>query len=335
MGSTSICCFSHATRPHCFLTGGYRTPRRFLWVLGSLMFFLVLMEAEFGYALRDDFSSQWRVLQGADFYNGSGLGIFINTLNYTQIYGIHIIIVPFVILGLLFLHYGLVKLRGIATPYKKDYQYKIVKAKHTVLFLRGFVLFCVLILLSIIFPSPIIAPITIQQIASQDPSLMAKTLISEIDHSSDTATYSDNINPYQFDTKKIYVEIPYTQYEATQQYSLNMLDYFNAEDSQSQNNNLKAAKDYFDNKGQHYLFQSNKPCYPLRVSSATGQGGTYEAILRGEANTGYNPTYVLRFLSDTGALDDKADKLGITTSQYGMYGKEMLFSLLVLGGLPP
>lgn len=51
-----------------FLTGGYRSPRRFLWVLGALMFFLVLAEAEFGYVLRGDFSPQWRSLQGADLY---------------------------------------------------------------------------------------------------------------------------------------------------------------------------------------------------------------------------------------------------------------------------
>ncbi|MFI5205804.1 MAG: cytochrome b N-terminal domain-containing protein, partial [Candidatus Paceibacterales bacterium] len=35
-----------------FVTGAYRPPRRFLWVLGALMLFLALMEAEFGYVLR-------------------------------------------------------------------------------------------------------------------------------------------------------------------------------------------------------------------------------------------------------------------------------------------
>ena len=61
-----------------FLTSGYRSPRRLTWVIGALMGFAGLIEAEFGYGLRGDFSSQWRVLQASDLYNGSGLGKFVN-----------------------------------------------------------------------------------------------------------------------------------------------------------------------------------------------------------------------------------------------------------------
>lgn len=313
-----------------FFTGGYRPPRRFLWVLGSLMFFLALAEAEFGYVLRNDFSSQWRSLQGADLYNGSGLGVFVNNLNYAQVYGIHIIIIPIIILGLLFLHYGLVRLRGIATPYRKDVRYHIVQANHVALFLRGFLLVVVIVLLSLIFPSPLLAPVTIQQVAKQDPGLMAKTLISEIDHSSDTATYSDNIDPYQFDTKQIYVEIPYSQYIQSQQTAMNMLDYFNAENKQTQDANLKFAKDYFDKNGEITTIPSMvNPVIPL-ISSLVlmGQSGLYESSIQAEIDTGNNPTYKLRFLSDTGVLEDRANKLGITTRQYGMLREEK-------GMLPP
>ncbi len=307
-----------------FLTGGYRFPRRFVWVLGSFMFFLVLMEAEFGYVLRGDFSSQWRSLQGADLYNGSGLGRLINNLNYTQIYGIHIIIIPLIILGLLFFHYGLVRLRGIARPYKKDYKFKVVKADHTVLFLRGFILFLVIILLAVVFPSPLIEPVTIRQIADDDPLLMAKTLISEIDHSSDTAAYSDNIDPYTFDTKQIYAEIPYKQYIEVARNKTNMLSLFNSEDQKTQINNLKTARDYFNKDGQlSNLPNTKNPVIPL-VSSLVvmGQSGLYEEALGSEADTGYNPTYELRFLSDTGVLENKADSLKITTEQYGMLREE-------------
>jgi len=307
-----------------FFSGGYRPPRRFVWVLGSLMFFLALMEAEFGYVLRDDFSSQWRSLQGADLYNGSGLGVIINNLNYAQIYGIHIVVIPLIIIGLLFLHYALVRLRGIAKPYKKEFPYRIVKANHTVLFLRGIVLVCVIIILALIFPSPFLEPVTVKQIATEDPSLMATTLISEINHSSDTATYVDTIAPYQFDTKQVYIDEPYQQYYATQQNSINMLDLFNAEDKQMQESNLKAATTYFTNsKSLDTLPNLENPAIPL-ISSLVlmGQSGLYEASLQHELNTGYNPTYVLRFLSDTGVLEDKATKLGITTPQYGMLQEE-------------
>ena len=87
-----------------FFTSGFKKPRRLTWVLGVLMLFTVLVETEFGYVLRGDYSSQWRSLQGADFYNGSGLGKLINPLNFLQIYGIHIVVIPLTLLGLLGLH---------------------------------------------------------------------------------------------------------------------------------------------------------------------------------------------------------------------------------------
>ena len=312
-----------------FLSGGYKAPRQFVWVLGSLMFFFALMEAEFGYVLRNDFSSQWRSLQGADLYNGSGLGHFINNLNYAQIYGIHVIIIPFIILGLLFLHYALVRLRGIAKPYKKDFPYRMVKANHTVLFVRGLVLAGLIVLLAFLFPSPLIAPITIKQIANEDPSLMAKTLVAEIDRSSDTATYMDTIDPYQFDTKKVYVDGPYTQLLTLQPGMSNMLASFSAETTTQQQDNVKKASTYFTKGGKITTGKNLNPVIPL-VSTLTlmAQSGLYEATLRNEQETGFNPTYALRFLSDTGVLEDQADKLTITTPQFGMLREEK-------GLLPP
>ena len=57
-----------------FFTAAFKKPRRLTWVIGVVMLLIVLAETEFGFVLRGDFSSQWRGLQGADFYNGSGIG---------------------------------------------------------------------------------------------------------------------------------------------------------------------------------------------------------------------------------------------------------------------
>ncbi len=306
------------------ITGGYRNPRRFVWVIGSLMFFLALIEAEFGYVLRDDFSSQWRSLQGADLYNGSGLGIFINNLNYAQIYGIHIVIIPLLILFLLSLHYALVRLRGIAIPYKKSVGYKIVKANHLLLFSRGIALVLLIFLLAKIFPSPMLAPVTIKQIALQDPKLMAATLLDELISNSGTATYLDNIDPYQFDTKKIYVEQPYLLWLGTQTDKLDMLYFFNTENNQTQALNIKLAEKYFSaNKPLNTIPDTLNPVIPL-ISTLVlmGQSGLYESVLNNTSLTPNNPTYTLRFLSDTGVLEDKATNLDITTPQYGMLREE-------------
>jgi len=154
-----------------FFTSGFRKPRRLTWVLGVLMMFVVLAETEFGYILRGDFSSQWRGLQGADFYNGTGAGGWINPLNYGQAYGIHIATIPLALLGLVGLHYLLVRVLGIAEPYRKDIVAPTVKANHTLLFVRAGVLLVVILGLAVVLPSPYLSPVTIQTIAKEDPNL--------------------------------------------------------------------------------------------------------------------------------------------------------------------
>ena len=232
-----------------FLTSGYKPPRRLTWVIGALMMFLVLMEAELGYGLRGDFSSQWRVLQAADLYNGSGLGRLINNLNYGQIYGIHVVLIPLVILGLLFLHYLLVKVRGIAKPYKPEVKIRTVNANHRLLFLRGTVLTAVILILAKLLPSPFIVPTTIQEVAKDDPSLVAGALVKELAHTSDTATYLDNIDPYTYDTAQVYVIEPYQQLSQTQN-SVHALAVYQNQNQTTQQNELQSAGDYFSNNGQ-------------------------------------------------------------------------------------
>ncbi len=304
-----------------FLTSGYRKPRRLTWVIGALMLFAAFVEAEFGYGLRGDFSSQWRVLQASDLYNGSGIGKIVNNLNYAQIYGIHIIIIPLVILALLFFHYLLVKTRGIATPFKKEVPSRIVKADHKVLFLRGTILVVVILLLAAVFKSPFIIPTTIQSVANDDPALVAKTLVTEINHTSDTATYLDTIDPYQYDTEKIYVAQPFESYLQISG-GQDVLRVFDNQDPATQQKEIDAAESYFDNDGNLDPTASNPVIAIVSVLTKVAQSGTYQSIVQGESTTINDLTYVTRFLSDTGIMDAKAESLNMTTAQYGMLHEE-------------
>ena len=279
-----------------FFTSGFRLSRQLTWVLGAGMFFLAMVEAEFGYGLRGDFSSQWRALQAADLYNGSGLGIFINNLNFAQIYGIHIIVIPALILLLLFFHYLLVRVKGIARPYRTDVNYQMVRANHTVLFARGTVLGGVILLLAYFFSSPTILPVTIQEVAKTDPAQFTQTLQAEYNHTSDTATYLDNIDPYNYDTRQVYVLDPYLVY-------------------------VKETGGADVTNGAANLI-SNQLDSVTTSLLRMAQSGTYEATLRNSSSSGYNPTYVTRFLADTGVLGVKAQSLGMTTDQYGMVHDE-------------
>ena len=311
-----------------FFSSGFRKPRRLTWVFGALMFFFVLAEAEFGYVLRGDFSSQWRSLQGADLYNGSGIGAWLNNLNYHQIYGIHIVAVPALIFGLLFMHYLLVRTQGIAKPYKPEVKVPTVRANHNVLFLRGGVLVGLIALLAWVFPSPFLKPETIKDIAAQDPKLIAQTLMQEYTHSSDTATYLDTIDPYKFDTKTIYIDEPYAQLTAYNHTS-NLLQEFYAKPQAAQDKDVKAAQDYFDSSYPAQPSADNQ--LELAIISLTNAAvaGLYQpAINSANPNTGDQTTYATRFLADTGIMDSRAQALGMTTDQYGMLREEK-------GHIPP
>jgi ubiquinol-cytochrome c reductase cytochrome b subunit len=309
-----------------FFTSGFRKPRRLTWVLGVLMMFVVLAETEFGYILRGDFSSQWRGLQGADFYNGAGAGGWINTLNYGQVFGIHIATIPLALLGLVGLHYLLVRVLGIAQPYRKDVVAPTVKADHKLLFIRGGVAVALILVLGAVLPSPYLSPVTIQTIAKEDPNLFAKTIVAEFDGSSDTAGYMDNIDPYTFDSRVVFVDTPYQQLLAAQPKTTDALAAFNALSKDDQDAALKALADYYDATDPDPNAVPAGPATDI-VSALTSMAaaGLYEPALL-STNLGLKAanttTFADRFLADTGALEEQATQLGITTEQYGMIREE-------------
>ena len=306
-----------------FSTSAFRTPRKLTWIVGVIALLVVLTEAEFGYGLRGDFSSQYRALQGADFYNGAFIGKFISTLNYAQVYGLHVMYIPIFLVTVVCIHYALVKIRGIAKPYRKNVSYTMVSADHRRLFLRGIILGSVILFLALLFPSPFIAPVTITQVAKESPALMAQTLLSEFTHTSDTATYLDSIDPYTYDTRAIYVSIPYASYAST--HGIDDLALFEEANTTLQQKYITQASNYFQNNGSLVVQQNNNPLIPV-ISALVlmGQQGTYTPILNSE-NIAIQPTYSLRFLADTGVLDAEATQLHITTDQWGMMREEKGF----------
>ena len=304
-----------------FSTSGFKSPRRLTWILGAIMFILVLAEAEFGYGLRGDFSSQYRALQGADFFNGAFLGKLINTLNYAQVYGLHIIYIPFIILALVSCHYFLVKFRGIAKPYRQDIAYTMVSADHTKLFVRGGVLATLIVLFAFVFPSPFVAPASIGQIANDNPPLVAQTLMQEFMKTSNTATYLDSIDPYTYDTRAVYISSPYEQYIAANTIT-DELTLFNNETPDAQKMNIDQAMIFFaDNNEAKSGPNANPLISVINSLVAMARSGKYESTLN-EENQSIKPAYSLRFLADTGVLDDEASQLHITTDQWGMMREE-------------
>ncbi len=310
-----------------FSTSGFKAPRRFIWVLGATTFILAFMEAEFGYGLRGDFSSQYRALQAADFWNGAYLGRFVNALNYAQVYGLHIIDIPLAIFALIFIHYLLVKAKGIAKPYRQDFPYTMEKANHVKLFLRGGTLAALIVVLAVVFPSPFLEPATIGSVAEDNSPLIAQTLMQEFTRTSDTANYMDSIDPYTYDTREVYVTVPYEDYIAATG-GIDELAAFAAEDPSAQQADIALATSYFSGGAPATTSTAADPLIAAVNSLvAMAKSGLYGSVIDGE-NQAIRPTYSLRFLADTGILDDEASQLHITTDQWGMLREEN-------GAVPP
>ncbi len=86
-----------------FSTSAFK-KKKIVWILGSLILLLVLLEFAFGVGLEGGLLSQWNDKAGADLWNGLGLGFWINPLNQGAVLGWHVAIVPLLLIILIFMH---------------------------------------------------------------------------------------------------------------------------------------------------------------------------------------------------------------------------------------
>jgi quinol-cytochrome oxidoreductase complex cytochrome b subunit len=100
-----------------FFKGAWRHGRGLTWVSGMLVFLAAISTAFTGYLSMTNFSAQWIAAQGKDALNSIGIGAFFNLLNFGQMYGFHIVLLPLVIVILIGIHLLQVRIRGIVRPY--------------------------------------------------------------------------------------------------------------------------------------------------------------------------------------------------------------------------
>lgn len=124
-GLMVVMLFFHLFR--LILVAGYKSPREGTWLIGVVMFFLVLIMAFTGYVLRWDERALYalRVAQHT-IWNLPGIGewlvVFvqggyeIGQRTLTRFYSVHVIFVPMLLLGLAGWHLYLVIARGVTSP---------------------------------------------------------------------------------------------------------------------------------------------------------------------------------------------------------------------------
>lgn len=103
-----------------FFQGAWRDGRGLTWVVGVITFLTSVLTAFTGYLSQQNFDAQWIAVQGKDAMNSVGVGAFFNVLNFGQMYGFHIVLLPIAVAALMTVHLLLVRIRGVVRPYPSD-----------------------------------------------------------------------------------------------------------------------------------------------------------------------------------------------------------------------
>ncbi len=94
----------------------WRGGRAKVWMTGAITFLVAIPCALTGYVSQSNFDAQWISTQAKDAMNSAGIGSFFNLLNFGQMYGYHVFLLPLAVVGLVVAHVLLVRRHGVVPP---------------------------------------------------------------------------------------------------------------------------------------------------------------------------------------------------------------------------
>ena len=99
-----------------YFAAGWRDGRAKTWMIGVVIFLVSIVAAFTGYVSQQNFDAQWIAVNAKDAMNSVGAGAFFNVLNFGQMYGIHVMLLPIAVVMLVGLHIVLVRMKGVVKP---------------------------------------------------------------------------------------------------------------------------------------------------------------------------------------------------------------------------
>ena len=99
-----------------YFMAGWRNGRAATWMIGVVIFGVSILTAFTGYLSQQNFASQFIAVNAKDAMNGAGIGAFFNVLNFGQMYGLHVMLLPIGVTILVVLHIVMVRARGVVKP---------------------------------------------------------------------------------------------------------------------------------------------------------------------------------------------------------------------------
>ena len=201
-----------------FWMAAWRGKRAWTWITGVVAFAASVIECFTGYVSQQNFDSQWISTSGKDAFNSVGVGAFFNVMNFGQMLMWHIVLVPIVLVAIIGAHVLLVRVRGVSHPLPATLatpgrgtlrqrrralaqadaapwrgatrRYDILK-EGTV---AGVIVLLLTIALASLLSSPDVPSVTIQTWSRIAPADFLATAASELNGTSETATYGPPYN---------------------------------------------------------------------------------------------------------------------------------------------
>jgi quinol-cytochrome oxidoreductase complex cytochrome b subunit len=99
-----------------FFMASWRDGRAPTWMIGGVIFLVSILAAFTGYLAQQNLDSQWIAVNAKDALNASGAGSFFNVLNFGQMYGLHVMLVPVAVTVLVVVHVVQVRMHGVVAP---------------------------------------------------------------------------------------------------------------------------------------------------------------------------------------------------------------------------
>jgi Cytochrome b(N-terminal)/b6/petB len=199
-----------------FWMAAWRGRRTMTWVTGVVAFLASIVECFTGYLSQQNFDSQWISTSGKDAFNSVGVGAFFNVMNFGQMLMWHIVLVPIILIAVVGAHVLLVRIRGVAHPIAtgapgpqrgrarrravaagdaapwrgRTRRYDILKEGT----IASAIILALTFVLAGVLSSPDVPPVTIATWARVAPADFLGTAASELNATSETATYGPPYN---------------------------------------------------------------------------------------------------------------------------------------------
>jgi quinol-cytochrome oxidoreductase complex cytochrome b subunit len=102
-----------------YFMASWRDGRAKTWMVGVVIFAFSIVTAFTGFISQQNFDGQWIAVNAKDATNGAGIGSFFNVLNFGQMYGLHIVLLPMLVATLVVVHVLLVRVKGVVRPIER------------------------------------------------------------------------------------------------------------------------------------------------------------------------------------------------------------------------